>query len=151
VAELFSVTSRAGTPSYLAPERFRGSALSERTEIFAIGVTLYEALARSFPYGEIERFQTPKFEYTPKPLTKLNKAVPAWLDHLIQRAISADPTRRYQNFSEVVYDLDHPDEVRPHHSKDVPLIERNPLVFYKLLSLGLFVVCVILLIKLAHA
>ena len=48
-AELFSVTSRAGTASYLAPERFRGGALSERTEIFAIGVTLYEALTGTYP------------------------------------------------------------------------------------------------------
>ena len=37
-AEVFSVTSRAGTPSYLAPERFFGGALSERTELFSIGV-----------------------------------------------------------------------------------------------------------------
>src|SRR4030095_1344047 len=41
-AELFSVTSRAGTPSYLAPERFRGSAISECTGVFSIGGTLYE-------------------------------------------------------------------------------------------------------------
>ncbi len=45
-AAVFSVTSRAGTASYLAPERFHGEPISERTEIFAIGVTLYEALTR---------------------------------------------------------------------------------------------------------
>ena len=44
VTELFSITSRAGTASYLAPERFHEAPISERTEIFAIGVTLYEAL-----------------------------------------------------------------------------------------------------------
>src|SRR5207253_3227564 len=55
--EIFSITSRAGTASYLAPERFHNAPISERTEVFAIGVTLYEALTRAFPYGEIERYQ----------------------------------------------------------------------------------------------
>src|SRR5205814_508874 len=59
--EIFSTTTRAGTASYLAPERFHETPISERTEIFAIGVTLFEALTSAFPYGEIERFQTPHF------------------------------------------------------------------------------------------
>ena len=74
-AEVFSVTSRAGTPSYLAPERFRGDPLSERTELFAMGVTLYESLTRTYPYGEVERFQTPRFDSNPQRLTRLNPAV----------------------------------------------------------------------------
>lgn len=143
-AELFSVTSRAGTPSYLAPERFRGSAISERTEIFAIGVTLYEALTGAYPYGEIERFQTPRFA-TPRSLTRHNPAVPPWLDSIVRRAIDADPERRYQHFSEIAYDLAHPAKVASHHRKDAPLLERNPLRFYKSLSLVLFLAVLLLL------
>src|SRR6185295_19572009 len=41
-----------GTPSYMAPEMFNGSEADERTEIYALGVTLYELLTRKFPYGE---------------------------------------------------------------------------------------------------
>ena len=104
-AELFSVTSRAGTPSYLAPERFRGGALSERTEIFAIAVTLYESLAGAYPYGEVERFQTPRFEKPPRRIVRLNPAVPPWLDFIILRALDPDPERRQQLFSEMAYDL----------------------------------------------
>lgn len=143
-AELFSVTSRAGTPSYLAPERFRGSALSERTELFAIAVTLYEALAGAYPYGEIERFQTPRFDTPPRRLTHLNPAVPPWLDSVILRALDPDPERRYQNFSEMAYDLANPTRVTSHHRKDAPLLERNPLRFYKILSAVLFLVVLIL-------
>jgi serine/threonine protein phosphatase PrpC len=148
-AEVFSVTSRAGTPSYLAPERFRNAALSERTEIFAIGVTLYEALSRSYPYGEVERFQTPRFESVPKSLMRLNPAVPAWLESIIMRALSPDADRRYQNFSEMVYDLDHPEQVRPCYRKDAPLLERNPLLFYKVLCLLLLLVNIGLVVLLS--
>ncbi len=143
-AELFSVTSRAGTPSYLAPERFRGAALSERTEIFAIAVTLYEALTGTYPYGEVERFHTPRFDHVPRRLTRLNPAVPDWLDAVILRALDPDPERRYQNFSELAYDLAHPALVTSHHRKDAPFIERNPLLFYKILSSILFLVVLVL-------
>ena len=148
-AEIFSVNTRAGTPSYLAPERFQGAALSERTELFAIGVTLYEALTRAYPYGEIERFQTPRFETAPKRLSRLNSAVPAWLETVILRALAPDPRDRYQNFSEMTYAFDHPDEVTPFYRKDAPLLERNPLLFFKVLCLVLFLANVYLLVRLS--
>ena len=137
-AEVFSVTNRAGTPSYLAPERFQNAPLSERTELFAIGVTLYESLARAYPYGEVERFQTPRFDTSPKRLTRLNAAVPPWLESVILRALAPDPDDRYQNFSEMAYDLDHPSEVTPFYGKNTSLLDRDPVRFYKLLSLCLF-------------
>jgi serine/threonine protein kinase len=129
-AEIFSITSRAGTASYLAPERFHGAPISERTEIFAIGVTLYEALTRRFPFGEIERFQTPVFHYPNNP-SSLNPNIPAWLDHVILRALSIEPERRYQHYSELAFDLAHPDRVEPFYHSDAPLLVRNPLGFYR--------------------
>lgn len=129
-AELFSVSSRTGTASYLAPERFHGAPLSERTEMFAIGVTLYQALTGKLPYGEIERFQTPSF--TPaRRLTKLNPNIPPWLEAVISRAIAIDPRRRYQHYSELSFDLEHPARVQPFFDAQAPLIERNPLGFYR--------------------
>jgi serine/threonine protein kinase len=144
-ADVFSVTSRVGTPSYLAPERFHGGPLSERTEIYAIGVILYEALTRAYPYGEVERFQTPRFEANPRRPSRLNTAVPPWLDSVILRAVAADPESRYQNFSEMTFELEHPEKVIPYHRKDAPLLERNPLKFYKTLSLVLLLLCLWLL------
>lgn len=149
-AELFSVTSRAGTPSYLAPERFRGAAISERTEIFAVGVTLYEALTGAYPYGEVERFQTPRFENPARRPSRLNAAIPGWLESILLRATETDPERRYPHFSEMAFALSHPDEVVPHHPRNAPLLERNPLLFYKLLSLVLLVAVVVLIGLLAR-
>lgn len=129
-AEVFSESSRAGTASYLAPERFHGAPVCERAEIFAIGVTLYESLTRRLPFGAIERFQTPVFHACKNPST-LNPNVPAWLDHVIARALSVDPARRYQHYSEMAFDLEHPDRVEPFFRKDTPLLERDPLAFYR--------------------
>jgi len=143
-AEVFSVTSRAGTPTYLAPERFHGGALSERTELFSIGVTLYEALTRTYPYGEVERFQTPRFDHPAKRPSRLNPAIPPWLEAILLRAITPDATHRYQHFSEMAYDLDHPQTVVAYSPHDAPLLERDPLRFYKCLSFALFLTVLVL-------
>jgi serine/threonine protein kinase len=146
-APLFSVSSRAGTASYLAPERFHGAPISERTEIFAIGVTLYQALTKKLPFGEIERFQTPTFT-TPKRVAKLNPNVPPWLDAVIAHAIAINPERRYQNYSEMAFDLQNPMKVQPFFDEAAPLLERNPLLFYKTGFFVLLIVCIWLALQL---
>jgi serine/threonine protein phosphatase PrpC len=130
VAEVFSFNRRAGTPSYLAPERFQGAALTETTEIFAIGVTLYEALTGRLPYGEVEPFQTPVFRAM-RPPSASNPHVPHWLDTVLLRSLAIEPNDRYVNYSEMLFELEHPEKVRPFHHADAPLIERDPLKFYR--------------------
>jgi serine/threonine protein kinase len=129
-AAIFSIFSRAGTASYLAPERFHSAPISERTEIFDIGVTLYQALSGRLPYGQIERFQTPVFHPAQR-LSKINPNVPSWLEAVIHRAIAIKPQRRYQHYSELAHDFTHPERVQPFYDQDTPLIERNPVAFYK--------------------
>ena len=131
IVEIFSLNSRAGTPSYLAPERFTGGIINESSEIFSIGVTLYWALTGVLPYGEIEPFQTPTFK-TPKRPVKLNKNIPAWLDSVIMHAITTNPDERYSHYSEFFYELKSPEKVKPYFSKGIPLIERSPITFYKI-------------------
>jgi len=130
IVEIFSLNSRAGTASYLAPERFTGGVINESTELFSIGVTMYWALTGTLPYGEIEPFQTPTFK-SPKRCIKLNSNIPAWLDSIIMRAIAINPDERYVHYSEFLYELKSPERVKPFFTKGVPLIERSPLTFYK--------------------
>ena len=144
---VFSVTSRAGTASYLAPERFHQAPVSERSEIFAIGVTLYQSLTGELPYGAIERFQTPAFN-APKRVSALNPNVPNWLDAVIMRSIARKPERRYENYSELAFDLAHPDKVEACFEEDAPLLERNPLLFYKTGFYVLAALCLWLAMKL---
>jgi len=131
VVEIFSENSRAGTPSYLAPERFSGSTINEATEIFAIGVTIYIALTGKYPYGEIEPFQTPKFKQAPPP-SKFNQNIPQWFDSVILRAIAIDEKDRYAHYSELFYELKDPLHVKPFYSRNSTFVERDPLTVYKL-------------------
>ena len=133
VAPLFAPPSRAGTPSYIAPERFKSAPHSERTEIYGIGVTLFEAATRAYSYGEIERLQNPRFTSSRRP-GKLNSALPDWLEAVLLRSVAAEPTERYQNYSQLTFDLEHPDKVEPFFAPNTPLLERNPLLVWKILA-----------------
>ncbi len=151
ISEVFSVTSRAGTPSYLAPERFHAAPCSERTELFAIGVTMFESLTNTFPYGEIEPFQTPHFGQSKLPAT-LNPNIPPWLESVLLRAVAPQIENRYQSYSEMKFDIENPAKVKPFFRKDAPLLERNPVLFYKvgfflLLAANLFLLYKLLVRK----
>ncbi len=127
ITEVYSRMDRAGTPSYIAPERFANAPISEQTEIFAIGVSLYEALSGRLPFGEIEPFQTPSFDKAPKAPSKFNPKIPSWLDSVILRAIEIDPNKRYSHYSHMLYELNNPDKVKPYFDKNISYIQRYPL------------------------
>lgn len=131
ITDIFSSDSKVGTPSYLAPERFLGDAISETTEIFSIGVTLYLSLTEKYPYGEIEPFQNPSFKEA-KPASYYNKNIPNWLDSIIMRSIAIDKNERYSHYSEMNFELHNPTKVKPYFIKSASLIEKSPLLFYKI-------------------
>lgn len=130
ITEIFSSTSQAGTPSFISPQRFEGESISEASEIFSIGISLYLALTGKYPYGEIEPFQTPTFRDAKKP-SYHNSNIPDWLDSVILRSIAIDKDKRYEHYSEMNYELKNPQKVKPFFSKNATLIERSPLAFYK--------------------
>ena len=131
ITEAYSNVTRAGTPSYLAPERFKQAPMTEQTEIYAIGVTLYEALTQKFPFGEIEPFQTPSFEKVPKHPAKLNPKIPDWLESIILRAVETDADKRYHHYSQMLFELENPHKVAPYFDRGSSFIERNEMMVYK--------------------
>jgi serine/threonine protein phosphatase PrpC len=149
ITEIFSTTSKAGTPSFLSTERFKGESISESSEIFSIGVTLYLALTGRYPYGEIEPFQNPSFKEAKKPST-YNSNIPPWLDSVILRAIAIDKNKRYQHYSEFDFELRYPQKVKPYFDNNASIIEKNPYMFYRVaftISVILNLILIILLIK----
>lgn len=131
IVEIFSNNSKAGTPSFLSPQRFQNEAISETSEIFAIGVTLYLSLTQKYPFGEIEPFQTPSFKEAKKPST-YNNNIPNWLESVILRAIAINKNRRYEHYSEMLYELQSPKNVKPYFNESASLIERSPIMFYRI-------------------
>lgn len=146
-APVFTNSGVAGTASYLAPERFQGALVTECTEIFAIGVTLYEMLTGKLPYGEIERFQKPHFT-APKRPSLLNPDVPPWLDAVILKAIAINQDKRFQHFSELLYALEHPESAPMEIFQWEPIFTRNPLLCYKIGFWLFFALSLILSVKL---
>lgn len=146
ITEAYSEVTRAGTPSYLAPERFSQAPITEQTEVYAIGVTLYEALTQKYPYGEIEPFQNPSFDKNPKHPTKYNAKIPEWLESVILRAIESDPDKRYHNYSEMLYEIDNPEKVQPYFDKNLSFIERNEMLVYKVGFVTMFILNILQLL-----
>jgi len=61
----------------------------------------------------------------------LKKNIPNWLDSVILRSIAIDKAQRYSHYSEMYYELTHPEKVKPYFIKNAPLIEKSPHIFYK--------------------
>jgi serine/threonine protein phosphatase PrpC len=149
ITEIFSSDSRAGTPSYLSPQRFQNEAISETTEIFSIGILLYLALTKKYPYGEIEPFQTPIFKEAKKP-SVYNKNIPAWLDSVILRSIAIETERRYEHYTEMMVELQNPQKVKPFFPKNSSIIQRSPLLFYRTAFTVMFILNIILILYCAN-
>jgi len=100
-----SVRAQAGTPSYIAPEQFNGAAASPQSDLYAAGVTLYHALTRKYPYGEIEPFQHPRFG-DPAPPTRYRPDIPVWLENVLLKAVARDPAARFETAEEFLLALE---------------------------------------------
>jgi len=146
ITEAYSNVTRAGTPSYLAPERFKQAPVNEQTEVYAIAVTLYEALTQQYPFGEIEPFQTPSFDKKIKEPSKLNAKIPKWMESVILRALEPNTDERYHNYSEMQYELSNPTKVKPYFDKNTSFVERNEKIVYKVGFISMFVLNIIQLV-----
>ena len=146
ITEAYSEVTRAGTPSYLAPERFNQAPVTEQTEIYAIGVTLYEAMTQKFPFGEIEPFQNPSFDKAVKHPVKINAKIPDWFESVILRSVETDSNKRYHNYSEMLFELENPHKVKPYFDKNLSFIERNEKMVYKVGFIVMFVLNIIQLL-----
>lgn len=137
-----------GTPSYMAPEMFAGERGDERSDIYALGVTLYRLFsAGHYPYGEIEPFSTPRFNKRTT-LAHYRPDLPAWLDHAVMKAVQADPVQRYADTMELAFELEnglaHGGGYAPLTKR--ALLERNPVLFWQLISIALLIALIIVLV-----
>jgi serine/threonine protein kinase len=96
-----------GSPSYIAPERLRGEPHDARTDVYAIGVLLYEMLAglRPFVGSSPEQVMQHALERPPRPLRVLRPDVPEAIAAVVLRALAKDPARRYDDAAEMLWSL----------------------------------------------
>ncbi|MGL6245201.1 protein kinase domain-containing protein [Pseudomonas sp.] len=142
-------TTLPGTPSYIAPEAFRGDAPTPQQDLYAVGVTLYFLLTGHYPYGEIEAFQRPRFGI-PVSASRYRPDLPDWIAQSLERAVAADPGQRFETAEEWLLLLEQ-GERRSLSVRPRPLLEREPLKVWRTLALVSLVVNLVLLVLLFHS
>ena len=126
----------AGTPSYMNPEQWQGQPALAGSDLFALGVTLYQWLTGHLPYGEIEPFQSGRYRRDPTPPSRQRPDVPIWLDHLLLKAVAREPAHRFETAEELLLALER-GAARPVSAPAAtPLLRRDPAAGWKL-ALGL--------------
>jgi serine/threonine protein kinase len=136
-----------GTAQYSAPEYFLGEVGTARSDLFSLGVIAYQMLSGKLPYGtQVARATTRaaqrKLNY--QSVLDDERTIPAWIDEAIRKAVHPDPYKRYEELSEFVFDLRHPNKAFLSKSCP-PLMERNPLLFWKTVSFLLLLIVIFLL------
>ncbi|KAE9643943.1 bifunctional protein-serine/threonine kinase/phosphatase [Pseudomonas sp. PB103] len=137
-----------GTPSYIAPEAFRGDPPSAQQDLYAVGVTLYFLLTGHFPYGEIEAFQRPRFGL-PVSASRYRPDLPEWLAQSLERGVAADPEQRFETAEEWLLVLEQ-GERRSLSVRPRPLLEREPLKVWRTMALLALLGNLLLLVLLFH-
>lgn len=135
-----------GSAAYAAPEYFLGENGSPRSDIFSLGVIAYQMLSGKLPYGvEVAKARTRAAQRKLVYQSVLNdeREIPAWIDDAIRQAVAPDPLARYGELSEFIFDLHHPNQAFLHKTRP-PLIERNPVVFWKSVSFILLLAVIVL-------
>ena len=125
-----------GTLEYSAPEHRTGSKPGETADQFSLGAICYEMLTGEKPYGDrYAEVTNPKTlqSLTYIPASRINPLVPVWLDKAIEKSLSLSPMRRYEALSEWLTDLRRPNPEWL-SLREQPLIERDPLRFWKIFA-----------------
>jgi serine/threonine protein kinase len=150
IAEISSPLDQAdllGTALYTAPEYFLGEGGTSRSDLFSLAVISYQMLTGRFPYGtQVAKTRTRAAQYKLNYQSSLHdeREIPAWVDETLKMALQPNPYKRYSEVSEFIFDLSQPNKAFLNKTNP-PLIERNPVLFWKGISFVLFVIIIILL------
>ncbi|HLH08629.1 MAG TPA: protein kinase [Terriglobales bacterium] len=97
-----------GTPRYMAPEQIECRPVDGRTDLYALGLIMYEMLTGDVPFQAESTFQLmyKRANETPPAPKQVNPDIPDWLNQVVMKCLERDPAKRYQTAREILGDLE---------------------------------------------
>ncbi len=148
-----NVTSLLGTPDYISPEQVKGARGDQRSDIYAVGIMLYEMLTGRVPFigPNPLAVMNERVLNDVKPPRELNPEISPELEEILYRALEREPRHRYATASEMMWDLEHQEQVgvEPRGERPVKLAGRKinkKVLLYAALALVPVVLFVLMLL-----
>ncbi len=140
----------AGTPSYVNPEQWgfncktsapKGGQRTDvpqelpdaQSDLFALGVTLYQLLTGKLPYGEVLPYQSGRYYRDPVAPSRHNPEIPIWLDHVLLKAVARDKRQRFETAEEFRLALERGASRPLSAPSATPLLQRDPTALWKVM------------------
>ena len=131
-----------GSVNYVAPEYLMGEVGSFRSDLFSLAVITYEMITGEMPFDEpaVKRVSLDNYgELDYIPANRRRHDLPLWIEGCLRKALQPNPAYRYDAFSEFLQDFTHPNPQLEAHIRRQPLLQKNPLRFWKVLCAVLVV------------
>ena len=107
------MSATLGTPDYISPEQVKGQRGDQRSDIYSLAIMFYEMLTGEVPFSGPNPLavMNERLLHDPGPARKLRPEIPAEIDEILSRALVRDPRFRYATATEMVWDLEHQEQV----------------------------------------